>query len=188
MSNIMPAFDRFPKEGTIIGRLLAGYGELELQLCFCVSTARGDFNMAFKAIFRPRGETQRIDIADAMGREPYRDANLGTPFEEAIGAVRHCLKIRNQFSHCYWIDDFGRCLGFVGLETTARKNARVENVHHIQASDIDLDTLQDQEAYFVYTRDCLRYLEAEFRARAAGSTTTLFSSLKKVDQPPLCKP
>jgi hypothetical protein len=30
---IMPCFDRFPREGNLIGRLLAGYGELELELC-----------------------------------------------------------------------------------------------------------------------------------------------------------
>jgi hypothetical protein len=36
MSTIMPCFDRFPKEGDLIGRLLAGYGELELEMCACV--------------------------------------------------------------------------------------------------------------------------------------------------------
>ena len=83
MSNIMPAFDKFPQEGAVVGRLLAGYGELELELCFCVATARDDFNMVFKAMFRPRGESQRIQIADAMGREPYQALKMGTRFSES---------------------------------------------------------------------------------------------------------
>src|SRR3546814_10168398 len=99
MSTIMPAFDTFPQEGAIIGRLLAGYGEIELSLCMCVVQARDDHDMVFKAMFRPRGETQRIDVADALGRKPYEDAGLGTPFGEVIGAARYCLKIRNPFSH-----------------------------------------------------------------------------------------
>ncbi len=188
MSTIMPAFDRFSKEGVLIGRLLVGYGELELGLCFCVAEARDDFNMVFKAMFRPRGETQRIGIADAMGREKFRDVKLGTHFEEAIGAIRYCLKIRNQFAHCYWTDDFGRQLGFVELEETAKDNKRVDNVYHIKASDIDLPTLQSQEAYFLYIRVCLDFLTSEFKVRAGKSPRNPFEVPKKVTRPPLCKP
>ncbi len=31
MSTIMPAFDSYPKEALIIGKLLAGYGDLEFD-------------------------------------------------------------------------------------------------------------------------------------------------------------
>jgi hypothetical protein len=36
---ILPAFVQFPKEAAIIGRLLAGYGELEFDLCNCLRAA-----------------------------------------------------------------------------------------------------------------------------------------------------
>ena len=39
-TTIMPAFGRHPQEGAIVGRLLVGYADLELELCFCVAFAR----------------------------------------------------------------------------------------------------------------------------------------------------
>jgi len=83
MSSIMPAFVRYPEEAAIIGRLLAGYGELEFDLCLCVGHARGDMDMAFKAMFRPRGETQRIDIADPIRHNLLR----GWPVGRAAGQL-----------------------------------------------------------------------------------------------------
>lgn len=188
MSNIMPAFDKFPREGAIVGRLLVGYGELELGLCFCVAAARDDFNMVFKAMFRPRGESQRILIADAMGRGPLHQAGVAQPFEEAISAMKLCLKIRNQFAHCYWTDDFGRQLGFVELEDTADKNRTINDVYHIKASDITLAVLEAQEAYFVYTRDLLAHLTSRVKQGARKSPGSVFPAPKTVSRPPLCSP
>jgi uncharacterized caspase-like protein len=41
---VMPAFHTFPNEAAIIGRLLAGYAELEIDPLHCVSVARDDFD------------------------------------------------------------------------------------------------------------------------------------------------
>lgn len=188
MPTIMPAFDTFPQEGAIVGRLLVGYGELELELCNCVAAARDDFDMVFKAMFRTRGETQRIDIADAIGREVFKNENLETPFSEAIGAVRYCLKIRNQFAHCYWSDDFGKRLEFVEMEETAKANAHTSDVSLLRPRPIDLPTLKSQEAYFVYTRDCFMSLADEIRARGGKSPKNPFQAPKKALRPPLYKP
>lgn len=188
MSTIRPAFDQFPKEGAIIGRLLAGYGELELSLCFCVSAIRDDFNMTFKAMFRPRGESQRIDIADAIGREPYHILNLGTVFEEAIANMRYCLKIRNQFAHCYWTDDFGRKLGFVQLEETAKQHAPVSDVWHIPAHDVGLSLLESQEEFFFHTHNAFWYLNYEVSVRAGKSSKNPRPVPQKVARPPLYNP
>jgi len=188
MSTIMPAFDTFPKEGSIVGRLLAGYGELELGLCFCVAAVRDDFDMVFKAMFRPRGESQRIAIGDAMGREPFQRLKLGRRFEEAVASTRYCLKIRNQYAHCYWTDDFGRQLGFVELEDTAKSNQPVNNVFQIKAHDLTLALLQKQEAYFVYTRRYLTSLEHCARAGAAPTPSHPLTFPQKVKRPILCSP
>lgn len=185
---IMPAFQRFPEEGNIIGRLLAGYGELELELCFCVGAIRNDFDLAFKPMFRPRGETQRIQIADAIGREMYRQFKLGTQFEEAISAITYCLKIRNQYAHCHWTDNFGKELGFVQLEAPAKGHKPVGNVFQIKIQNLDLGLLQEQESYFVYTRHCLRFLYSEIMSRAGKYTKNPFPSPKKVKRPTLCRP
>jgi hypothetical protein len=49
---IMPAFDRFVEEGNIIGRLLAGYGELELEMCACVAAVTNDLDAAIRKLNR----------------------------------------------------------------------------------------------------------------------------------------
>ena len=64
MSTIMPGFDRFPKEGDLIGRLLAGYGELELEMCACLAATTDDLGGAIKKLFGVRGERKRIQQAD----------------------------------------------------------------------------------------------------------------------------
>jgi hypothetical protein len=64
---VMPAFHKFQGEAAIIGRLLAGYAELEIDLLNCVSVVRQDFDATLKAMFRVRGETARINVGDALG-------------------------------------------------------------------------------------------------------------------------
>jgi hypothetical protein len=77
---IVPEFQKFAAESMLIGRLLAGYGSLESALSSCVVMARDDLDMVLKAMFRTRGETQRIDIADAIGRPAYRTFRLEATF------------------------------------------------------------------------------------------------------------
>jgi hypothetical protein len=45
----MPVFQRFPVEAEIIGRLVVGYGELELDLCNCIAMWN-NFNDSFTAV------------------------------------------------------------------------------------------------------------------------------------------
>ena len=59
---ILWPFLRFSEEGSIIGRLLAGYTTLEVGLMNCVQVVRDDFDAVLKAMFRARSETSRIDI------------------------------------------------------------------------------------------------------------------------------
>ena len=97
----MPSFLRFPKEAEIIGRLLAGYGEIEYDLSCCLEAAINDGETARRSMFRVRGEKQRIDVADALMRHKYKDSNLLAEYDEAIAATHSCRKIRNQYSHCH---------------------------------------------------------------------------------------
>src|SRR5262249_7168200 len=53
---VMPAFQKFRGEAAIIGRLLAGYAELEIDLLNCVSEVTQDFDATLKAMFRVRAE------------------------------------------------------------------------------------------------------------------------------------
>jgi hypothetical protein len=82
--------------------------------------ALGDFDTVLKRLFKIRGEAPRIDEGKKQGRPLYRNLNLGTEFDEAIAAMRHCRLIRNQYAHCNWWDDYSGHLAFANLEDAAR--------------------------------------------------------------------
>src|SRR2546427_11701078 len=122
MYGFLKVSNAFPEECAIVGRLLAGYSVMEFGLMVCVNAAIEDFDAVFKTMFRTRGETQRIDIADAMSRHKFHTIQLGTQFEMAIGNMQRCLKIRNQFAHCHWAEKPGR-MGFVDMEELAKTSS-----------------------------------------------------------------
>lgn len=158
---VLRSFSDFPAEAILIGRMVVGYTDLEIDLMNCVKSARQDLDTVFKSMFRARGETQRIDIADAIGRQTYRELNLGTQFEMAIGAQRHCLKIRNQYAHSAWWNDNSGRLAFANLEDLAKVNDRVEDLHGLNVRHVEIDLLQEQFAYFEHTSDLLIWVLQE---------------------------
>ena len=163
--SILAPFLTFHQEASIIGRLLAGYTNLEVGLMHCVQIVRDDFDAVLKAMFRPRGETSRIDIADALGRHFYHDRGLGTEFAMGVGAVRHCLKIRNQYAHCVWHDDTSGKLAFVNLEEIAGGNTRLKDLQSLSIRYVDVSLLMAQEKYFVYADEILAWTNYEGRLR-----------------------
>ena len=92
---IMPAFQKFAAEARIIGNLLTGYTDLEVDLLHCAQVVRDDFDAVLKAMFRVRGETNRVNIADGWGLNGYRVLGLGVEFADAIIAMKYCVGIRN---------------------------------------------------------------------------------------------
>jgi hypothetical protein len=117
---VLPGFISRPDEGSIIGRILAGYGELEMELCACVCVATGDLDAAIKALFRLRGEDKRIRRAVAMARDYYTSADLAETFDSVIEDLHWCRQIRNQYAHSQWYYTEAEGLCFVDLEHTAR--------------------------------------------------------------------
>lgn len=161
--NILPAFQNHPKEARIIGRLLAGYGELELQLCQCLRYAIHNLPTAVNVLFQLRGEDQRIQIADALMKHIYEDAGLLDSYTLTIKYLRHCKSIRNQYAHCHWNSENKNALYFVKLEKAAKTRST-----ELKWRKIDLTLLRHQENFFLLTDNCLKYLHVELRARAAG--------------------
>ena len=152
---ILAAFQDFPDEASIIGLMLAGYADLEIVLMNCVKAVRGDLDLALKAMFRGRGNAQRIDIADALARQPYHVLGVGAAFERAVGAVRHCLRIRNLYAHCTWWDDNSGQLAFANLEELAKENAVIKDLHGLTVDHVSMPHLQAQLSYFEYTYNVL---------------------------------
>ena len=52
--SLMPGFKptEAQAEGLIIGTLMAGYGELEMEICGCLITSEYNFDMPVREVFR----------------------------------------------------------------------------------------------------------------------------------------
>jgi hypothetical protein len=185
MRTILPAFIRFSSEGIIIGRLLTGYADLEISLLNCTHVIRDDFDTVLKAMFRTRGETARINVGDSFGRQSCHEIGLGQHFETGIGAMRHCLKIRNQYAHCTWWDDNSGKLAFANLEEAAKENIYLTSLRSLTRMHVDVPLLQAQEEFFVYTDDIFAYVNYEGRLKAGKIASNPLSMPKQILPPPL---
>ena len=174
---------KFPEEFAIIGRLLSGYTGLELDLAHCIVVVGNDFDTVTKVLYRLRGETTRIDAADAFGRQQYDMLGLGTEFCMAIGYVRHCMKIRNQFAHCLWWDYDGKTLGFANMEDAAKLNTKISNLKMLDRRVIDLSLLKSQEKFFEKTEKWLCWLNHECRLVTGKIQAHAFTKLSALTKP-----
>jgi hypothetical protein len=184
----MPAFAEFPAEAEIIGRLLAGYTNLEIGLMNCVQVVRLDFDTVLKAMFRARGETVRIDIADAFGRHYYDGLKLGTEFSMAISAMRYCLRIRNQYAHCAWWNDNSGKLAFANLEDITKGNAFLNDLRTLPTHHVDVPILTDQENYFVYVDRFFSAINYEGRVQSGTLKSNAIGIPAHLKRPIMCCP
>ncbi len=175
---LMPAFRRRKKAAGAVGRLITGYGELELGLSKCVGMALAfkrnpplDMqeryihriryeNFAIKRVFRMRrGAKRRIDDCARIMRKPYAQAGLTRELDETFNALRACLRIRSLFAHCTWTQSKKRGLFFINLEEVARMPRKLDLAHFRHAKT---KTLADIESYFFHTALLLHYLAETF--------------------------
>lgn len=162
--SLMPCFDanQAQAEGIIVGRLLAGYGELEVQLCACRIAVEGIVDLPIRELFSIRGAEKRLSIAKAALRSDYARAGLIADLLQALADLDWCRQIRNQYSHCqwYWTSTEGLC--FVNLEELAKQPTTILSVTG-NRHPIGLPLLEAQEAFFWYVKECLIYLETAYR-------------------------
>jgi hypothetical protein len=184
-SDIMSAY---PSEAEIIGRIVIGYGELEIALMNCVQMGRGgDHDTVLKAMFRARGELQRIEIADVLGRQVFANLGLEREFAKAIDDMNYCRTIRNQYAHCIWHDDGSGQLGLVNLEEIARDNALVPNLLGLTTRYLDVPLLRTQEAFLANVEHQLKYVNYESRKRQ-GTPHQNIPAPAPLARPPRYKP
>jgi hypothetical protein len=169
--SIMAPFSKFAKEGDTIGRLLAGYSNIEIGLMHCGQVATGDFDTVLRKMFGVRGEAKRINAAEMLGLPEYKRLKLSMDFEKAIRAVRYCLKIRNQYAHWVWWDDYSGKLAFANIEDLTKYRRRVKDLTKLKAHHVDAALLAAQEAYFVYADELLAWInyEGRFREKKLGN-------------------
>lgn len=178
--------DRFPAEAALLGRLVLGYGDLEMELMECLRfVLRNDLDTPAKAMFRTRGETQRIAVADSIGRYRFHDLSLGTDFEMAVGNMHFCLKIRNQYAHCSWMPHKKHGLCFVNFESLANRHERLDIEVPLDLHAINEELLKKQEQYFRYVLDHMRWLKFEARARLDRRRRNHCAKPKHLERPAL---
>ena len=121
--SLMPCFDKGQglDESTVLARLLAGYGEIELQMCMCLIVVEGDIDTPIRAIFEKTGAERRIKKGRKALRTEYAKAGLLTELAVALADLDWCRQIRNQYSHCQWFWIASRGLCFVNLEELAKQ-------------------------------------------------------------------
>jgi hypothetical protein len=196
---LLPAFHRRKKDAGAVGRLIAGYGELELGLAKCVGMALAlernpptdaqkrymhriryeDF--AIKLVFRlRRGEKRRIEDCGRRMRKPYTRVGLTKELDQTLNAMRACLRIRNLFAHCTWTQSKKRGLFFINLEEVARMPRRLDLTHFRHAS---ANTLEDLESYFLHTANLLSTLAEAFAVGTQLTRGSLPSMPRKRTEP-----
>jgi hypothetical protein len=185
---LLEAFDVFPDEALLIGRILAGYGTLELDLMNCVAASCQQFDRAFKEMYRQRGETNRIRKAERIGNFHYNRLGLLSDFALAIGAMEHCLIIRNEYSHCQWHHDRTSELCFVDLEELARRKAPVNSLRDAPIRYVDIGFLKNQLDYFSFTSQMFVWLNWEGSFRDNRRTIQNLPKPAVMQQPPLHRP
>jgi hypothetical protein len=183
---ILPPFRKFATEGETIGRLLAGYTNLEIGLMHCVQMARGnDFDTVLKTMFKKRGETRRINEAEKLFVSYHEHHGLLGDFKKAVRLVRYCLKIRNQYAHGIWWDDNTGKLTFADIEEISRRKRKVRDLIKLTRYHVTVELLAAQKACFVYADRYLAWINFEGRARAGTLSKSPLSKPRPVKRPPL---
>ncbi|HKY86720.1 MAG TPA: hypothetical protein VJL90_08180 [Pseudorhodoplanes sp.] len=185
LMRILTEFDRFPEEKDLVGSLVVGYGEIEFSLMSCVGLVcmDGDMNRAARVLFRVPGEAARINVADALLKPALMTVKLDGQWSNAVGALRHCKTIRNQYAHCHWTAFEG--LEFANLDEAAGSS---EGVAMVKIRRIDLTLLRQQMGYFEYAVTWLYHLYGEYEKRTGKLPTQYVDAPKVVDPPPLYNP
>ena len=162
--SLMPCFDanQGRAEGIVIGRLLAGYGELEVSLCACHVAVEGIYEIPVKKLFGFRNAYDRIQFAIATLGPEYAKAGLEADLLQALDDLEWCRKVRNQYAHCqwYWTSKEGLC--FLNLEELAKQHTHILALTAGRHS-ISLALLNAQEAFFWYVKQCLMHLETAYQ-------------------------
>jgi hypothetical protein len=161
----MPCFqpDQAFAEGVVLGRILAGYGELELTMCECLIAVENIFDLPITDIFGERGEQTRIKTAKKRLLAEYTKANLQTELVETLDDMEWCRLIRNQYAHCswYWTQKGGLC--FVNLEELAEQTSAIISLMG-NRHPIDVLLLNAQERFLNYVKESFAHLATSYRA------------------------
>lgn len=150
---INPALYQSPRHARLIGMMVVGYGELEITLALSAGFVLQQQFQVLHAIEKIMSESVRINVIDALASKAFDDLGFQPIYAEALGRIRYCLKIRNQYAHAHW-SKFGKHLKFVFAEDIFKHPEK-----ELPWKTLPLSVLKAQEAFFINTRKWLMYLE-----------------------------
>jgi hypothetical protein len=191
---LMPCFEpgQAHAEGLVIGRLLAGYGEIELEMCACLIAVEGGiYDIPIREIFTDRGAEKRIGIGRKALSQSFANANLTAVLTDALDDMEWCRQIRNQYSHCHWYWTAQEGLCFINLEELAKQPTAILQIT-ANRHPIDVPLLQQQEDYFWYVKQCFMHLgdaykawdQAQTQGGARRRSPSVYPKPPKIAQPP----
>ncbi|WP_342708948.1 hypothetical protein AAFG13_29025 [Bradyrhizobium sp. B124] len=161
--SLMPCFKESEafQEGVILGRLLAGYGEVETSMLNCLVDVEGQFVTPIKELFGVRSAERRITIAGKLLTPELTKAGLQTELANVLDDMDWCRQIRNQYAHCtwYWTSHEGLC--FVNLEELAGQGSFTSLFANKQPIDVAL--LSAQEDFFNYVKESFFHLGSAYK-------------------------
>lgn len=175
-------FDHFKQEGDLIGRMILEYGELEWMLCLLASHVLGDLDTPVKALYRSRGELQRMDVADALIRPRITDVRMRQTYEETFAHMGVCRTLRNQYAHTNWLNAGSDKLCYIAIEDVARSNEPIE-MDQMTLYHLDLSTVKDQARFFNEVMQNMTYLNMEVQYVMGHSKVTGFHYVPNIVRP-----
>jgi hypothetical protein len=169
---LMPCFGphQAEAEGHIVGRILAGYGELEVLMLACLVSIEGQTDLPTGLLFKRMSAEKRIKEAKKTLLPDFKKAGLENEMSEALSDVNWCRKLRNQYAHCQWGWTKPLGLFFVNLEDLAEDPAPIVKVMN-KPLYVDVPLLSEQEAYCNYVREQFMHLQTAYEAWDRKSST-----------------
>jgi hypothetical protein len=144
----------FSDEALLMGSMVIGFGELEILFGICAGLAIEQKNVVLMAFHEVNTSGPRIKVANALAAQAIINLGYKNEYAEAYGALNFCQNVRNQYAHCQFGHSQNGGVMFTKTEGSFSANGITPNW-----KGLTLALLKEQEAYFVYTRSLLMFLE-----------------------------
>jgi len=165
MHSILFELDKHPEERDLIGRIILGYGVLEVSLLHCVKAAlNSDMYTANRVLYRLKSESNRLEVADALVRHKMAAHKLESAWSDAYGAYKLCKNIRNTYAHSTWMSAPDGTLRFGDMEKAAKTPS---GKSEIQFRPLTKRLLEKQFAYFSHSNHLILWAVDQYQ-KAAG--------------------
>jgi hypothetical protein len=192
---INPAFRRHPEEAEIIGRLVVGFGEIEIA--FCTTAAKtlqihgaSMYDRVMRSLYTIKVTSARLDVADQLMRPSFEKEGLAAEYLNTVDMVNCCRGLRNQYAHCNWTDNPGEDAGlfFADLQDSASSPTGFFSAGEFNFRHIDVPILQEQELYFSNTMEWLNFLDHEIATLQGRLDRHSWPAPSELRRPPFHSP